>query len=178
MFPFFLKHLGFAAFFLLVYMRATVLYVLKFMVELRTFHILFCDTFSSWCLTFWILNSELVVHKIFRCWVTCLWQVLGVAREPFHMPWDDMWSGYADQFPRQLSHALWGVLGKLKKDVASERSGATMSPSHCLLSFVFFPAFPILLTGVSSLGDAFHCPHSRRCLGAHWIEKNYNVLNY
>lgn len=49
------------------------------------------------------------------------------------------------EFPRQPRHALWGFLGKLKKDVGDERSGATMSGSHCLLSFVFCPAFPIIL---------------------------------
>lgn len=147
MFPFFeAKHLGFAPFFFFPgYMRTTVLYVLKFMVELRTFNILFCGTFSSWWLTFWILNSKLLVHKISRCRVTCLWQALGVAREPFHMSQDDMWSGYADQsFPGNWAVPYGDSLGswKKKKDAAYERSGATMSPSHCLLSFVFFPALP------------------------------------
>lgn len=69
------------------------------------------------------------------------------------------------------SCAPWGFLRKLKKDVRDEKSGATMSPSHCLLSFVFFPAFPIILTGVSNMGNAFHCRHSKTFLGAHGIKK-------
>lgn len=32
-----------------------------------------CDTFSSWWITCWILNSELTAHEVFRLSMTCLW---------------------------------------------------------------------------------------------------------
>lgn len=105
-------------FFLPVYKRPQCIcvYVLKSVLEFRTFHILFCNTFSSWWITCWIFNSELIVHEMFRCAVTCLWQVLGVAREAFHMSQGDMWSGYADQsFPGNLAVPYGDSLGSWRK---------------------------------------------------------------
>lgn len=67
MFPFFeTKHLGFAAYFFACIHETTVSHVLKSTVECRTLHTFSCDTFSSWQITFWILNSELTVHEMFR----------------------------------------------------------------------------------------------------------------
>lgn len=90
------------------------------------------------------------------------------------MSQDAMWSGYTDQsFPGNQVMPYGDSLGKLKKDVRDERSGATMSQSHCLLSFVFFPAFPIILPECI-VGNAFHHWHSRRFLGT----QNFFFFNF
>lgn len=71
-------------------------------------------------------------------------------------------------FPRQPSQAPWGFLGKLKKEVGDEGSGATPSRSHCLLPFVFLPE-PAVILPECIVGNAPHHSCSRRFSGTHRI---------
>lgn len=149
------KHVGFAAFFFFACVHeTTALHGPKSTVELRMFCVLFCDrTFYSWWLSFWIFDADLAIDGMFRLGMSGLWRVLVVAGGPSHVSQDAMWSGYADHgFPGNRITAHGGSLGSWKKDVGDDRSGATASRSHCLLSFVFIPAFPILLPESSVWG--------------------------
>lgn len=144
--------------------ETTMLYVLKSTVEFRTSHILFGDTCSSWRITFWILNSELIVHKCSNAG----WHVYDRSLVWSGSPsiWHGMTCGQVLETgvsPATESCPM-GIPWEVEKrcwrwEVWSHRVSKPLFAFFCLL-----PAFPIILTGVSTAG-CIPLPARQKVLG-------------